>query len=289
MPVGGLSLATFQRRIPAGAPFVPGSANNGLSVDAVSGKIVLGNNQTEAGNPAALLNNREIVAGAFSIRFVDDAVTLANVVQLRAGILQILASGVSKVAISVGGMTIAGLTGGNYFTVIPQNITAGGGAGVGKSECNFLGSFVLTSGSGYYNAINVSDTFNVSSPSTNEYRGIMITPLITNPSGGSFIRGVYYNPTIISLVTAVHVAWENVTGNSFFGSTSGSVVVGSNTLDASAILKVDSLTQGILLPRMTTTQKNAIVSPTAGLMIYDSTLNKIAIRTAAAWETVTSA
>jgi hypothetical protein len=66
----------------------------------------------------------------------------------------------------------------------------------------------------------------------------------------------------------------------------------SNTMDeadiASAILHVTSTTKGFLPPRMTTTQKNAITSPAAGLIVYDSTLNKLCVRTASAWETITS-
>jgi len=39
---------------------------------------------------------------------------------------------------------------------------------------------------------------------------------------------------------------------------------------------------------MTTTQINAIGTPAAGLIVYDTTLNKLCVRTAAAWETITS-
>jgi hypothetical protein len=39
---------------------------------------------------------------------------------------------------------------------------------------------------------------------------------------------------------------------------------------------------------MTTTEKNAIATPAAGLVVYDSTLNKLCVRTASAWETITS-
>jgi len=56
---------------------------------------------------------------------------------------------------------------------------------------------------------------------------------------------------------------------------------------ASALLNVESTTQGFLLPRMTTTQKNAIATPAAGLVIYDITLNKLCVYTTA-WETITS-
>jgi hypothetical protein len=43
--------------------------------------------------------------------------------------------------------------------------------------------------------------------------------------------------------------------------------------NASAQLQIDSTTKGFLPPRMTTTQRNAIASPAAGLMVYDTTLN----------------
>jgi hypothetical protein len=57
---------------------------------------------------------------------------------------------------------------------------------------------------------------------------------------------------------------------------------------ASAKLQIISTTQGFLPPRMTTTQKNAISSPATGLVVYDTTLNKLSVYTGSAWETVTS-
>ena len=67
------------------------------------------------------------------------------------------------------------------------------------------------------------------------------------------------------------------------------IVVGSNTIDASSILVVNSTTKGFLLPRMTTAQKNAIGTPTEGLIVYDTDLHKACVRVAAAWETISSA
>jgi len=46
---------------PPGPPFLPTSANNGVSVDPVSGKIVFGQAPGEAGNPGAVISNREMV------------------------------------------------------------------------------------------------------------------------------------------------------------------------------------------------------------------------------------
>lgn len=54
----------------------------------------------------------------------------------------------------------------------------------------------------------------------------------------------------------------------------GSFILGGTTIDAAAKLQIDSTTKGLLPPRMTTTQRNAISSPPAGLEVYDSTLNK---------------
>jgi hypothetical protein len=68
---------------------------------------------------------------------------------------------------------------------------------------------------------------------------------------------------------------------------SSSVQVGGGTINASAILQADSTTKGFLPPRMTTTQKNAIATPAAGLVVYDTTLNKLCVYTTA-WETITS-
>jgi nitrogen fixation protein len=62
---------------------------------------------------------------------------------------------------------------------------------------------------------------------------------------------------------------------------------GTFTDVASSRLTINSTTQGFLPPRMTTTQKNAITSPAAGLVVYDTTLAKLCVYTTA-WETITS-
>jgi hypothetical protein len=73
-----------------------------------------------------------------------------------------------------------------------------------------------------------------------------------------------------------------------FGRWYGSLLLGTTTNAASSILTMESTTQGVLFPRMTTTQKNAIASPATGLVVYDTTLNKLCVRGALTWETVTS-
>jgi len=39
---------------------------------------------------------------------------------------------------------------------------------------------------------------------------------------------------------------------------------------------------------MTTTQKNAVATPAAGLVVFDTTLGKLCVYTGSAWQTITS-
>lgn len=68
---------------------------------------------------------------------------------------------------------------------------------------------------------------------------------------------------------------------------SGNVGIGA-TANASAILDAQSTTKGVRFPNMTTTQKNAISSPAAGLVVFDTTLAKLCVYSGSAWQTVTS-
>lgn len=54
----------------------------------------------------------------------------------------------------------------------------------------------------------------------------------------------------------------------------GSIVIGAISPAASALLDLTSTTKGFLPPRMTTTQRDAIASPAAGLVIYNTTTSK---------------
>lgn len=63
----------------------------------------------------------------------------------------------------------------------------------------------------------------------------------------------------------------------------GIVALGTNAPNASAALDVTSTTRGVLFPRMTTTQRNAIATPADGLVIYNSTDNKLQVRAGGAW------
>jgi hypothetical protein len=114
---------------------------------------------------------------------------------------------------------------------------------------------------------------------------------ITSTGGGSVINGPKLSFLDISRGNATgftaYVGIDVIDCEVRLNSTSGSTIVGGSSINGSAKFQVDSVTQGILFPRMTTAQKNAIGTPAAGLVIYDTTLNKLCVYTTA-WETVTS-
>jgi len=110
------------------------------------------------------------------------------------------------------------------------------------------------------------------------------------------LRVAFVNPGV---ATFSNILWDNTNTEFRFVNGANSDTVNlrtsrficsniSNTFNSSAQLQVDSTTRGFLPPRMTTTEKNAIATPAAGLIVYDTTLNKLCVRTASAWETITS-
>jgi len=68
--------------------------------------------------------------------------------------------------------------------------------------------------------------------------------------------------------------------------TNKNVGIGTAAPVACAKLEIASTSQGFLLPRMTTAEKNAIGSPTEGLIVYDISLDKACLFTAGAWATI---
>jgi len=61
------------------------------------------------------------------------------------------------------------------------------------------------------------------------------------------------------------------------------VGIGNQPTQASAVLEVTSTTAGFLPPRMTTTQQNAIGSPASGLVLYNTSTNKLMVWNGSAW------
>jgi hypothetical protein len=70
------------------------------------------------------------------------------------------------------------------------------------------------------------------------------------------------------------------------GAATGALGLGMSSVtdvNSKAVLELASTTKGFLPPRMTTTQKNAIATPPAGLVVYDTTLNQMSYYNGTSW------
>ena len=59
--------------------------------------------------------------------------------------------------------------------------------------------------------------------------------------------------------------------------------IGTTTPDASSALEINSTNKGLLIPRMTTLERNAIASPAVGLLVYDTDTKFIWSYNGSAW------
>jgi Fibrobacter succinogenes major domain (Fib_succ_major) len=104
------------------------------------------------------------------------------------------------------------------------------------------------------------------------------TPGPVGPTGLTGATGATGATGLLSSGTAAgNTAYWNgsnwiLNGANFYNNGSN-IGIGTTTPNASAIAEMNSSTQGFLPPRMTTVQRDAILSPAAGLTIYNTTVN----------------
>jgi len=115
---------------------------------------------------------------------------------------------------------------------------------------------------------------------TNYYASAAINCVFGARTNGSYPTGqlVFSTSTTLNLAPTEKMRIDS----------SGNVGIGTSSPNASAILDAQSTTKGVRMPNMTTTQKNAISSPAAGLMVFDTTLAKLCVYSGSAWQTITS-
>ena len=147
-----------------------------------------------------------------------------------------------------------GNTGGDLFRILDDGKVSIGGAG------NTVRAFMVqdTDGNG----------FQIAQDTSSAAKGLVML----QDSSAHKIIGYENKP--IDFYRGSHVMRINTTG---------SVGIGTTSIDASAKFQIDSTTQGALLPRMTTTQRDAIPSPATGLLIFNTTTKKLDYYSGTAW------
>jgi hypothetical protein len=116
--------------------------------------------------------------------------------------------------------------------------------------------------------------------------GARISAVVIEPTPGPSAMGSRLSFTTAALGASTQTeslrlaaAQQNILGPLKIGSISA-------TPDASALVDQQSTTQGFLVPRMTTTQRNAISSPAEGLEVHDTTVKAHFIYQNGAWAQV---
>jgi hypothetical protein len=106
---------------------------------------------------------------------------------------------------------------------------------------------------------------------TARFTGTVTTPaaVFSDSSGTSRITLVGAGGGLIG--TNCYLGTNAILGYNLTSGAVGNVAIGGNfNAVASAILEIRSTTKGFLPPRMTTTERNAIASPAAGLIVYET-------------------
>ena len=157
------------------------------------------------------------------------------------------------------------------------NITIGGTLGVTGNFAVNTNKFNVTAASG-----------NTSVAGTLGVTGATTLSSTLGVTGDVAVNTNKFNVTASSGNTAV-AGTLGVTGATTLSSTltgTTGVGIGTASVAASALLDIVSTTKGMLPPRMTTTQRDAISSPATGLTIYNTTTNQMNLYNGTSWGAV---
>lgn len=196
-----------------------------------------------------------------------------------------IVAGDGKVAVGSSPNAIAALTLGKTIT--------GGATAYGQINSSTIQSDVTTNAVSFFSSLSTQATAFTASNIRH-----FSAANITIGAGSSVTTQVGFNTGALSGATNNYAFQGGVPAaansyNLYMSGTAdnflqGSLGIGSSSINASALLDVQSTTKGVRMPNMTTVQKNAIASPAAGLMIFDTTLAKLCVYSGAAWQTITS-
>jgi hypothetical protein len=178
-------------------------------------------------------------------------------------------------------------TGANVFAISPTLTTP---TIVAIDNSALFSSLQVRSGAltsqGILQIRNTSNSRNSVIHFTDNAGGIQASVGYGNASSTTYASTFYFNSLGRNIV--ISSSADNTT-HFFMSATTGNIGLGTNTPSDKSILDLTSTTRGFLSPRMTTAQRDAITSVPAGLMIYNTSTNKLNFYNGSAWEAVTSA
>jgi len=274
---------------PASKLHVAGAIMAGDASSSVTGATILRSRELSDEYRVVLGAMRSSGASFFSQSLIADPVNADTFLGGRSGTISggawVIGSDGGTKFISAESQTMA--VGSTVTTKERLRIAGDGKVGIGES--NPLSQVVIygPTQATYKTVLGVfsSDTFG-----QNVGAGIGLGGRISSATGGSHfaqIAGLKENSIdsdtkgILDLQTR---GTDGLTSRANINSVGNMKIGGTGACNPAAKLEVDSTTQGFLPPRVTTTQKNAIPSPVAGLLVYDTTLNKMCFYDSTIWQ-----
>ena len=109
----------------------------------------------------------------------------------------------------------------------------------------------------------------------------------SNRADGATSTGITWNQSAMSISGAKLFEWQEAGVAVMTIDKDGDVGIGTTNPDATSILDLTTTTKGVLIPRMTETQRDAISSPATGLQIFDNTNNVLNFYNGTQWQRFT--
>jgi trimeric autotransporter adhesin len=165
--------------------------------------------------------------------------------------------------------------------------------GVAALQANTTGSLntatgnqaLLSNTEGVYNAAHGYQALH--SNTTGTYNtAIGSAALFSNTEGmHNTALGSFADVTAPNLVNATAVGYNSKVSqsNSMVLGENVNVGIGTSAPNSSSLLDLTSNSKGLLIPRMTTDERNGIASPATGLLVYDNLLNSFYYHNGTAW------
>jgi hypothetical protein len=168
------------------------------------------------------------------------------------------------------------------------NLLTSGSAG--NSTMNYGGASLGSVATRNYHNFNGSITSTANNAATIGFMEVKPTVNMPTSAGASYM-GLRINVTETVAPAGQSYLFRAGKGGASFVSNfditnTGQVMIGNATPNASAALNITSTTQGVLLPRMDSTQRNAIPTPATGLQVYNTNTNAFNYYNGTAWTAI---
>jgi hypothetical protein len=194
------------------------------------------------------------------------------------------------VANTTGNLNTANGTGALY-----SNTTGSGNIAVGVAalQANTTGSFntatgnqaLLSNTEGFFNAAHGYQA--LSSNTTGTYNtAVGSSALNSNTEGlNNTALGSFADVTAPNLLNATAIGYNAKVSqsNSMVLGDNVNVGIGTSAPNSSSLLELSSTSKGLLVPRMSTDERNGIAFPATGLLVYDNLLNSFYYHNGTSW------